>query len=59
MENLSIENSSSALNINVLDNKLKSNEEIKLENILEKAKIFLFNKELLDGDNLIKIKDFF
>jgi hypothetical protein len=59
MENLSIENSSSALNINVLDNKLKSNEEIKLENILEKAKIFLFNEELLDGDNLIKIKDFF
>ena len=45
--------------IAILDSKLKSNEEIKLENILEKANIFLFNKDLIKGDSLLKIKEFF
>jgi hypothetical protein len=59
MENSSIENSSSLLSINVLDNNLKSNEKIKLENILEKVKDDVFNKELLEGESLLKINEFF
>lgn len=54
-----MENLSSPSSIAVLDNNLKSEKEVKLENILERAKIFVCNKELLEGDSLLKIKKFF
>ena len=59
MENLSSKNLSPPLNINVLDDNLKSTKEAKLESILERVKIFVFNKKLIKSDSLLKIKEFF
>ena len=59
MENLSSKNLSPPLNINVLDGNLKSTKEAKLESILERVKIFVFNKKLIKSDSLLKIKEFF
>lgn len=59
MKNLSSGNLSSSLNINVLGGNLKSTEEAKLESILERIEDHIFNKKLIEGDSLLKIKEFF